>query len=65
MWLFYVVPVVASAYFTYRDASKQKTLALNIPPIFWAIFCVPSGVLGLIAYWVMNHSSLAKNKQHE
>jgi hypothetical protein len=24
------------------------------------VLCIPSGVLGLLAYWVMHHSSLAR-----
>lgn len=58
-WLFwYVLPAVASAYFAYKDASKREVLALGIPPVVWALVCIPSGVLGLLAYWLMNHSTL-------
>ena len=60
MLLWYGIPAIASAYFVFKDASKNRNLALGIPPIIWAVFCIPTDVLGLLAYWLMHHSSFSK-----
>lgn len=64
-FVWYFIPAVASAYFAFKDASKQRALALNIPPLVWVLLCIPSGVLGLLAYWLMHYSSLAKSSTHD
>lgn len=64
-FVWYFIPAIASAYFAFKDASRQKALALNIPPVVWALVCIPTGVLGLLAYWLMHHSSLAKSEPHQ
>ena len=61
-FVWYVMPAAVAAFFVFKDASKRKVLVLNIPPYAWALLCIPSGIFGLLAYWFMHHSSLAKTK---
>jgi hypothetical protein len=60
-WLiWYVVPGGLAAYYVYQDGIKRMPLALNIHPGAWALFCFASGAWGLLAYWIIEHSSLRK-----
>ena len=61
-FVWYFIPAAVSAFFVFKDASKRKVLALDIPPYAWALLCIPSGIFGLLAYWLMHLSSLAKTK---
>jgi len=65
-WLvWYILPGSAAAYYAYQDGKKRRPLALNIHPGWWALFCFVSGAWGLLAYWVMEHSTLRKGGGHE
>ena len=56
---YYALSIVVST-FVYRDAKKRKNLALNIGPFWWAVITVLEAPLGVLAYWVMHYSSIAK-----
>lgn len=62
-WALYAITNIGCAYFVYQDAIKQTHRALNIGPYWWALFTVIGGVWPLIAYWLMQHSSLSKNNE--
>lgn len=60
-WLIcFILPGGVSAYYVYQDGIKRMPLALNVHPGWWALICFSSSVWGLLAYWIMQHSSLAK-----
>ena len=59
-WVLYAITNIGCAYFVYQDAIKQSLLPLNVGPFWWGLFSLIGGVLPLAAYWLMQHSSLAK-----
>ena len=65
-WLiWFIVPGLVAAYYVYQDGIRRMPLALNVKPKWWALFCFVSGAWGLLAYWLMHHSSLAKKEYPE
>ena len=62
-WLiWFIAPGLVAAYYVNQDGIKRMPLALNVKPKWWVLFCFVSGVWGLLAYWLMHHSSLANKK---
>ena len=60
-WLiWFILPGGAAAYYAYQDGIKRTPLALNVHPGWWALFCFVSGAWGLLAYWLIEHSTLSK-----
>ena len=59
-WLLYVATSLGSAFYVYQDAIRQPRRALNISPYWWAAFALIRSIWTLAAYWLMQHSSLAK-----
>lgn len=60
-WLvWFIIPGFAAAYYVYQDGVKRLPLAMKIHPGWWALFCFISGAWGLLAYWLMHHSTLAQ-----
>lgn len=59
-WSLYALTGIACAYYVYKDAKKQGCLALNIRPCWWAVFSLIGGVWALVAYWLLQHSTLRK-----
>ncbi len=41
-----------------QDAKKLCKSSLNISPFLWAAISFMLPVIGMLIYWVMNHSSL-------
>ena len=65
-WLiWFIVPGAAAAYYAYQDGIKRMPLAMGVHPGWWALFCFVSGAWGILAYWVMHHSSLVKGDTSE
>jgi hypothetical protein len=61
-WLiWFIIPGAAAAYYAWQDGIKRMPLAMGIHPGWWALFCFISGAWGLLAYWVMHHSTLVKS----
>ncbi|MDB6061742.1 MAG: hypothetical protein JWM78_1845 [Verrucomicrobiaceae bacterium] len=60
-WALYVATAFACAYYVYQDSIKQNRLPLKIHPYWWAAIALIGGVFAVLAYWVMQHSTLAKN----
>lgn len=61
-WGLYIATGVACAYYVYQDAIKQSHVSLNIHPYWWAALTLIGGVWSLLAYWIMQHSSLVKRR---
>lgn len=53
---------IAIAITVYSDAKELKAPALGLGPWVWSLlsFTVPG--LGLLVYWLMNHSTLARQR---
>jgi len=65
-WLvWFILPGAAAAYYAYQDGIRHTPLALNIHPGWWALFCFVTGAWGLLAYWIMEHSTLRKGGDNE
>ena len=64
-WIVWLMMGVASAYYVYQDGIKIMPLKLKVHPGWWALFCLVFSVWGLLAYWVMHHSSLALHERDE
>ena len=62
-WIVYIVTGIACAYYVYQDAIKQVRRVLKIHPYWWAAFALMGGVWTLIAYWIMQHSTLVKKDE--
>jgi hypothetical protein len=62
-WILYGLTNCACAYFVYQDAIKQNSRALNIGPYWWGAFSLLGGVWTLLAYWLMQHSTLVKPRE--
>lgn len=63
-FILYYLPALILAYYVHQDAKNKNELALNVPPLAWGLICIVSGVLGALAYWVMNNSNLNPNRDH-
>ncbi len=61
-WALYVATSIGCAYYVYQDAIKQARLVLNIHPYWWAALTLIGGVWTVLAYWLMQHSTLAGTK---
>jgi hypothetical protein len=59
-WVLYVATGIACAYYVYQDAIKQDRRTLNIHPYWWAALALIGGVWTLLAYWLIQHSTLKK-----
>jgi len=59
-WILYILTGIACAYYVYQDSLRQDRRALGIHPYWWAAFALLGGVWTLLAYWVMQHSTLRK-----
>jgi hypothetical protein len=56
-----VLAVVAYlAILIYVDAAKRPTRVMGIPPWLWCLLVVVGNVVGLLAYWLIHHSTLAE-----
>ena len=64
-WIAHAVAIVAAAYFVYQSAVRRKRAALNIGPYWWALFTLVGGVWTLLIYWLMEHSTLSVDRDHE
>ena len=53
----FIVGIIVSI-IVLRDAQKSTFRCLNIPPFVWAILAFVQPAMGLLAYWIMNKSSL-------
>jgi hypothetical protein len=62
-WILYGLTNFGCAYFVYQDAIKQEKRALNIGPYWWGIFSILGGVWTLLAYWLMQHSTLVQHQK--
>jgi hypothetical protein len=62
-WLLYALTNIACAFFVYQDAIKQNKRALNIGSVWWGFFSLLGGVWILLAYWIMQHSTLVKSNE--
>ena len=57
--LSFVVAVVL-AVLVYRDAASRKRDVLGIVPALWFLIVLFISFLGLVGYWLMTHSTLAR-----
>ena len=64
-FVLYYLPAIIFAFYVYKDAKNRSDLALNVPPVVWGLICIVSGVLGALAYWIMNHSILNPSKDNK
>ncbi len=59
-WALYILTGLACSYYVYQDVIKQTQRVLNIHPYWWVLFTLIGGVWTLLAYWIMQHSSIAR-----
>ena len=55
-----VVVHVAIAAAVYNDARKLKPPALGLSAWVWALLSFSVPAIGLLCYWLMNHSTLSR-----
>lgn len=61
-WALYILTGIACAFYVYQDAIKQSRRVLNVHPYWWAAFALIGGVWTLVAYWLLQHSTLGKSR---
>lgn len=59
-WALYVGTGIACAYYVYQDVITRAHRALNIHPYWWAALTLIGGIWAVLAYWIMQHSTLAR-----
>lgn len=65
-WVLYYGVGVIVGIFVYRDAKTRPKLAMNIRPFWWCAITILDAPLGVLVYWVSNHSNLrTKQDTHE
>lgn len=60
-WILFAITNIGCTYFVYQDAIKQNKRALNIGATWWGLFTLLGGIWTLLAYWIMQHSTLTKS----
>ncbi len=56
---------IACAYFVYQDAIRRKHAALKIGAYWWALFTLIGGVWSLLAYWLIERSTLSSRSDDD
>ncbi len=59
-WIAYYGFGIVIGLFVYRDARTRKWLVLGIKPMWWGLIPVFEPALGILAYWAMHYSTLAR-----
>lgn len=62
LYIGYYLAGIVLGIFVYRDAKKQDNLAMGITPIWWAVMTALEAPLGVLAYWIIHHSSLIRKQ---
>ncbi|MBC9786525.1 hypothetical protein H1S01_18890 [Heliobacterium chlorum] len=57
---FLLVTHISVCSIVYKDAKRLGYSALNISPFLWGSISFILPIFGMVIYWLMNHSSLAK-----
>ena len=61
-WFVMFIPThLASSVIVYRDARNLEWSALGIKPFLWFGIAFSLPILGMLIYWVMNHSTLSRH----
>ena len=58
-----VVVAIVLAVLVYRDAASRRQHVLGIVPALWFLIVLFSSFLGVVGYWVMTHSTLARTRE--
>lgn len=53
---------VVIAIAVYDSAKELRSPALELPPWVWAVLTFTVPALGMLCYWLMNHSTLARKR---
>ncbi len=62
-WALAVVVTIVLAVLVYRDADKHRRNVMGITPPLWLLIVLFTSFLGVVGYWLMNHSSLASGEK--
>ncbi len=55
-----IVAHIAIAITVYKNAKELSSPAMGLPPWVWALLSFSVPAVGMLCYWLMNHSILSK-----
>ena len=55
-----IVVHIAIAVAVYNNAKKLPTAAMGLSPWVWALLSFSVPAVGVLCYWLMNHSTLSR-----
>jgi len=59
VWVIVGIPAhIVLTYIVFQDARNLNSPALNISPVLWTAISFVLPFIGMLIYWVMNHSNL-------